>query len=59
MGWNATTVRGEENPDKMWVKNVLTGGIGFRSTVLREMVENPLLSAHVTEQDLAWKLCCR
>lgn len=46
-------MRGRENPDRMWVKNVLTERIGFRSTVLREMVENPLLRAQGTGQDPA------
>lgn len=47
-------MRGRENLDRMWVKkNVLTERIGFRSTVLREMVENPLLSTRVIGQDQA------
>lgn len=46
-------MRGRENLDRMWVKNVLTERIGFRSSVLREMVENPLRSTRVTGQDPA------
>lgn len=37
----------------MGKKNVLTERIGFRCTVLREMVENPLLSTRVIGQDQA------